>query len=135
MTPSRRKRRVGHSANPDDVAIDSSRNVYMTDLPYSGIWKISFHGKKVDLWSAHPLPNWSSKPYSGFPPGVNDLVLDKQKNIYCITDGDALGAQDRDLLANDRTAKQGAKQKKPDGAGECSHSPHDRQFWSQKNCR
>ena len=53
---------------PYDVAIDSSGNVYMTDLTYSGIWKISPDGKKVDLWSAHPLLNWSSKPYSGFPP-------------------------------------------------------------------
>ena len=63
---------------PDDVAIDSSGNVYLTDLTYSGIWKISPDGKKVDLWSAHPLLNWSPKPYSGFPLGVNDLVLDKQ---------------------------------------------------------
>ncbi len=63
----------------------------MTDLTYSGIWKISPDGKKVDLWSAHPLLNWSAKPYSGFPLGVNDLVLDKQeKNIYAVTDGDPL---------------------------------------------
>ena len=63
----------------------------MTDLTYSGIWKISPDGKKVDLWSAHPLLNWSPKPYSGFPLGVNDLVLDKQqKNIYAVTDGDPL---------------------------------------------
>ncbi len=74
---------------PDDVAIDASGNVYMTDLTYSGIWKISPDGKKVDLWSAHPLLNWSATPYSGFPLGVNDLVLDKQqKNIYAVTDGD-----------------------------------------------
>ena len=52
---------------PDDVATDSGGNVYVTDLTYSGIWKISPDGKKVDLWSAHPLLNWSSKPYSGFP--------------------------------------------------------------------
>ncbi|MGA3091099.1 MAG: hypothetical protein ABSD75_21025 [Terriglobales bacterium] len=76
---------------PDDVAIDSSGNVYMTDLTYSGIWKISPDGKKVDLWSAHPLLNWSPKPYSGFPLGVNDLVIDKQeKNIYAVTDGDPM---------------------------------------------
>jgi len=76
---------------PDDVAIDSNGNVYMTDLTYAGIWKISPDGKKVDLWSAHPLLNWSSKPYSGFPLGVNDLVLDKQeKNIYAVTDGDPM---------------------------------------------
>jgi sugar lactone lactonase YvrE len=76
---------------PDDVAIDSRGNVYMTDLTYSGIWKISPDGKKVDLWSAHPLLNWSSKPYSGAPLGVNDLVLDKaEKNIYAVTDGDPM---------------------------------------------
>jgi sugar lactone lactonase YvrE len=76
---------------PDDVAIDSNGNVYMTDLTYAGIWKISPDGKKVDLWSAHPLLNWSSKPYSGFPLGVNDLVLDNQeKNIYAVTDGDPM---------------------------------------------
>jgi len=74
---------------PDDVAIDSSGNVYATFLRYSGIWKISPDGKKVDLWSARPLLNWSAKPYSGFPLGVNDLALDKQqKNIYAVTDGD-----------------------------------------------
>jgi hypothetical protein len=57
----------------------------MTDLTYSGIWKISRDGKKVDLWSAHPLLNWSSKPYSGAPLGVNDLVFDKaEKNIYAV---------------------------------------------------
>jgi len=76
---------------PDDVAIDSQGNVYLTDLTYAGIWKISPDGKKVDLWSAHPLLNWSAKPYSGFHLGVNDLVLDKQeRNIYAVTDGDPM---------------------------------------------
>ncbi len=76
---------------PDDVAIDSRGSVYMTDLTYSGIWRISPDGKKVDLWSAHPLLNWSAHPYSGYPLGVNDLVLDKQqKNIYAVTDGDPM---------------------------------------------
>lgn len=76
---------------PDDVAIDSKGNVYMTDLTYAGIWKISPDGKRVDLWSAHPLLNWSPKPYSGFPLGVNDLVIDAQeKNVYAVTDGDPM---------------------------------------------
>jgi len=53
------------------------------------LWKISPDGRKVDLWSAHPLLNWSSTPYSGVPLGVNDLVLDKQqKNVSAVTDGD-----------------------------------------------
>lgn len=76
---------------PDDVAIDSRGNVYMTDLTYSAIWKISPDGKKVDLWSAHPLLNPSSRPYSGYYAGVNDLALDKQeKNILAVTDGDPM---------------------------------------------
>jgi sugar lactone lactonase YvrE len=76
---------------PDDVAIDSRGNVYMTDLTYSGIWKISSDGTHVDLWSAGALLNWSAKPYSGLPLGVNDLVIDKQeKSLYAVTDGDPL---------------------------------------------
>jgi len=74
---------------PDDVAVDSQGNIYMTDLTYAGIWKVSADGRTVNLWSTHALLNWSSKPYSGYPVGVNDLVLDKQeKNIYAVTDGD-----------------------------------------------
>ena len=76
---------------PDDVDIDSAGNVYMTDLTFSGIWKISPDGKKVDLWSADPLLNWSPQPYSGFPLGVNVLVFDKdEKNLYTATDGDPM---------------------------------------------
>ncbi len=76
---------------PDDVEIDSQGNVYLTDLTYSGIWKISPDGKKVELWSGDPLLNWSSPPYSGFPLGVNVLVMDKdEKNIYAATDGDPM---------------------------------------------
>lgn len=54
---------------PDDVTLDSSGNVYMTDLTYAGIWKISPDGGRVTLWSAHPLLNWRDKPYSGLPLG------------------------------------------------------------------
>lgn len=76
---------------PDDVEIDSRGNVYLTDLSYAGIWKISPDGKKVEMWSSHPLLNWSPTPYSGFPLGVNVLVLDKgEQNIYAATDGDPM---------------------------------------------
>jgi len=76
---------------PDDVAIDSQGNVYLTDLTYSGIWKISPDGKNVSLWSAHALLNASTTSYMGYPIGVNDLVLDKQeKNIYAVTDGNPM---------------------------------------------
>lgn len=76
---------------PDDVDVDDVGNVYMTDLTYAGIWKISPDGKKVALWSADPLLNWSAQPYSGFPIGVNDLAIAPDgKSIYAVTDGDPM---------------------------------------------
>lgn len=76
---------------PDDVAIDSRGNAYVTDLTYSAIWKISLDGKSVELWSSDPLLNWPPSPYSGLPLGVNDLVLDKDgTRIYAVTDGDPM---------------------------------------------
>lgn len=76
---------------PDDVAVDSHGNVYMTDLTYSAIWKISPGGRKVDLWSDDSLLNPPPRPYSGYFAGVNDLALDKQeKNIIAVTDGDPM---------------------------------------------
>ncbi len=69
---------------PDDVAIDNAGNIYLTDLTYSGIWKISPDGKKVTMWSDDPLLNWLSDPT--LPLGVNVAVLDKnQKNLYAAT--------------------------------------------------
>ncbi len=69
---------------PDDVAIDKAGNIYLTDLTYSGIWKISPDGKKVIMWSDDPLLNWLSEP--ALPLGVNVAVLDKeQKTIYAAT--------------------------------------------------
>jgi len=76
---------------PDDVAVDSRGNVYMTDLTYSAIWKISADGRKVDLWSDDALLNPPAKPYSGYFAGVNDLALDNgEKNIIAVTDGDPM---------------------------------------------
>lgn len=79
---------------PHGAAVDSNGNVYMPDLTYSAIWKISPDGKKVDLWSAHPLLNWPPSPYSGVffgsevYLGVSAIALDKQqKNIYAVTMG------------------------------------------------
>ncbi|MBW1947510.1 MAG: SMP-30/gluconolactonase/LRE family protein [Deltaproteobacteria bacterium] len=67
---------------PDDIAIDDSGNLYVSDLTYSGIWKISPDGK-VTMWCDDPLLNWSD---ISIPLGVNVVVLDKeQKNIYAAT--------------------------------------------------
>jgi len=69
---------------PDDVAIDNAGNIYLTDLTYSGIWKISPDGKEVTMWSDDPFLNWLSDPV--LPLGVNVAVLDKdQKNLYAAT--------------------------------------------------
>ena len=76
---------------PDDVEIDALGNVYMTDLTYSGVWKISPDGAQVELWSAHPLLNWQTPPYSGIPIGVNVLVLDAaEENLYVATDAEPM---------------------------------------------
>ena len=65
-------------------------NIYLADLTYAGIWKIRLDGT-VTLWSEHPLLHWSAAPYSGFPLGVNVLVLDAgQRNVYAATSGDPL---------------------------------------------
>ena len=79
---------------PHGVAVDSNGNVYLADLTYSAIWKISPDGKKVVLWSAHPLLNWPTSPYSAvffdseIYAGVSAIALDKQqKNIYAVTMG------------------------------------------------
>ena len=75
---------------PDDVAVDDAGNVYLSDLTYAGIWKITPDGR-VTLWSEHPLLHWSAEPYSGFPLGVNVIALDAdQRNLYAATSGDPL---------------------------------------------
>jgi sugar lactone lactonase YvrE len=76
---------------PHDLTVDSRGNVYMADLTYSAIWKISPDGKKVDLWSAHSLLSPPPSPYSGFYLGVSALALDTgEKNIYAVTMGNPM---------------------------------------------
>lgn len=68
---------------PDDIALDRAGNMYLTDLTYSCIWKISNDGKKVVMWSDDALINWSDPC---LPMGANPIVIDKQnKNIYVAT--------------------------------------------------
>lgn len=68
---------------PDDVDIDKKGNIYLTDLTYSGIWKISPDGKTVTMWCDDPLLNWGDSPLCL---GVNVAVLDKEeKNIFAAT--------------------------------------------------
>jgi len=67
---------------PDDVDIDKAGNIYLTDLTYSGIWKIWADGR-VTMWSNDPLLN-PTDPVSTM--GVNVCVLDiEEKNIYAAT--------------------------------------------------
>lgn len=67
---------------PDDVDIDKAGNIYLTDLTYSGIWKIWTDGK-VTMWSNDPLLN-PTDPIDSM--GVNVCVLDKEeKNLYAAT--------------------------------------------------
>ena len=67
---------------PDDVDVDKAGNIYLTDLTYSGIWKIWTDGR-VTMWSDDPLLN-PTDPVSTL--GVNVCVLDKEeKNLYAAT--------------------------------------------------
>lgn len=76
---------------PDDVAVDVKGDVYMTDLTYSGIWKISPRSNQVELWSSDPLLNWPPNPYAGVFLGVNDLVLDRDGgHLYAVTDAEPM---------------------------------------------
>jgi sugar lactone lactonase YvrE len=68
---------------PDDVDVDRAGNIYLTDLTYAGIWKISADGSSVVMWSDHALLNWTE---DALPLGVNVLVLDKaEENIFAAT--------------------------------------------------
>jgi sugar lactone lactonase YvrE len=67
---------------PDDIDIDHAGNIYVTDLTYSGIWKIKPNGE-YEMWCDDPLLNWTDPV---LPCGVNVCVLDKeQKNIFSAT--------------------------------------------------
>ena len=73
---------------PDDVAINSQGNVYMTDLTYSGIWKISPDGRETEICGRRTLCS------TGHPSPIRDFLsastisFSTNKNIYAVTDGD-----------------------------------------------
>jgi sugar lactone lactonase YvrE len=72
---------------PDDIAVDSNGNLYVTDLTLSGIWKITPAGK-YSLWCSDVLLQWPPAPYSSFPEGANDLVISNDGTaLYVVTDG------------------------------------------------
>ncbi len=76
---------------PDDVAIGTDGSLYLADLTYSGIWKLSPDGKKVSLWSSHPLLNWGPEPFRNAPIGVNVIAFSPDKSVlYAATDGNPL---------------------------------------------
>jgi sugar lactone lactonase YvrE len=72
---------------PDDVVVDATGNVYVTDELLSGVWKIS-PNREVKLWSSHALLQWPPPPYAPLPEGANDLALTPDgKGVYVVTDG------------------------------------------------
>jgi len=73
---------------PDDIAVDSHGDLYVTDLTLSGIWKI-LPDRSFRLWSSHPLLQWPADPYNAIAEGANDLAIDAAgRNLYVVTDGD-----------------------------------------------
>lgn len=88
VTPVLTKREGWPGCFPDDIAIDSHGDLYVTDLTLSGVWKIMPNGT-YKLWSAHPLLQWPADPYNAIVEGANDLVIDAaEQNLYVVTDGD-----------------------------------------------
>ena len=72
---------------PDDIAIDSQSNLYVTDLTLSGIWKISPEGK-YSLWFSDAMLQWPPAPYYTYPEGANDLVIANDgKSILTVVEG------------------------------------------------
>lgn len=72
---------------PDDIAIDSAGDLYVTDLTLSGIWKLT-PDRRFSLWASGPLLQWPRPPYDEIPEGVNDLALSGDgRSIYAVTDG------------------------------------------------
>lgn len=73
---------------PDDIAIDGDGNIFVSDLTFSGIWKISPDGKDVQLFSGHRLLQPGEFPVSGHFLGVNVIVFSNDgKTLYAGTDG------------------------------------------------
>lgn len=73
---------------PDDIAVDSHGNLYVTDLTLSGVWKI-MPDRTFTLWSSHALLQWPADPYNAIVEGANDLAIDAaQRNLIVVTDGD-----------------------------------------------
>lgn len=73
---------------PDDIAIDRHGNIYVSDLTFSGIWKLSPDGKNVTLFSADRLLQPGEFPTSGHPLGINVVALSNdQKTLYGGTTG------------------------------------------------
>jgi sugar lactone lactonase YvrE len=88
VTPFLTKRDGWPVCFPDDVTVDASGAVYVTDLTLSGIWKIDPRGAKFVLWSSDPLLQWPAAPLRTLPEGANDLVLSHDgKTLYVATDG------------------------------------------------
>jgi len=88
VTPVLTKRDGWPVCFPDDIAIDSAGDLYVTDLTLSGVWKIKPDGSFA-LWCSHPLLQWPADPYNAVVEGANDLVIDSQgRNLYVVTDGD-----------------------------------------------
>ncbi len=87
---------------PDDVDIDDEGNIYMSDLTYAGIWKITPDGK-AGVWCDHQLLNWEH--WYPTPLGINVLVLDnEQENIYFATSSGSTSLVGKVPVREDGTA-------------------------------
>ena len=65
---------------PNDVTMDQTGNIYVTDTVAGTVWRIPKHGVP-ELWAADPLLEGTGDLGFGFPIGANGIAVDHKKVI------------------------------------------------------
>lgn len=75
----------------DDPVVAKDGAVYVSDLSFSGIWRVTPDGKDATMWSKDPLFDPGPQPMSGFNVGVNGIALAPQGNaLFAVTGGNPM---------------------------------------------
>jgi sugar lactone lactonase YvrE len=76
---------------PDDPAIGPDGKVYVSDLSFSGIWRVDPADKSAVMWSKDRLMDPGPAPLSGFPVGVNGIAIAPDGSaVYGVTGGNPM---------------------------------------------
>lgn len=75
----------------DDPAIAKDGSVFVSDLSFSGIWRIDPAAREATMWSKDALLDPGPKPLSGFAVGVNGIAVSpKGDAVYGVTGGNPM---------------------------------------------